>query len=183
VPNLRKAIDPRNAMIDRSQLRNDLRIFPFDPAQAGFGSGSARVIDVVICNEHGEVVQQVLGGQRVVLEISLQVEATVDQLIVGFLVKDRLGQWLFGDNTYLSYPQGFGAGEGEQLLARFQFVMPRLYNGDYFVAVGLAEGTQQDHVVQHWLHEALRFGASGGTLSSGLMGIPMEQVSLERTDG
>lgn len=183
VTKLRQAVDPRNAIIDRSQLRNDLRIFPFDPAQAGFGSGSARVTDVVICNEQGEVVLQVLGGQRVTLEISLAVDAAVENLIVGFLIKDRLGQWLFGDNTYLSYTQGFQANEGDQLLARFRFVMPRLYNGDYFVAVGLAEGTQEEHVVQHWLHEALRFSASGGTLSSGLMGIPMEQVSLERVDG
>ena len=96
-------------------------------------------------------------------------------------MKDRLGQLLFGDNTVLCHEGDFSVAAGESLRASFRFVMPRLLPGDYFVTAGLAEGTQEQHVIQHWLHEALRFSATGGTLASGLIGIPMLDVQLERT--
>ena len=124
----------------------------------------------------------VVAGETVTLEVRLLAEDAIDNVIVGFYVKDRLGQLLFGDNTVLSHEGDFGVSGGQAFNASFHFVMPRLVPGEYFITVGLAEGTQEQYVIQHWLHEALRFMATGGTLSSGLIGIPMLDVRLERNN-
>lgn len=173
------SVDPRQEMMDRSVLRNDLRIFPFKP-EAGFGESKVHIMHVAFRNQAGQAVAMVVAGEQVTLDVDLQAVETVDNVIVGFYVKDRLGQLLFGDNTVLSHEADFAVAAEESFHARFSFVMPRLVPGDYFITVGVAEGTQEQHVIQHWMHEALRFAATGGTLSSGLIGIPMLDVKLER---
>lgn len=173
-------VDSRQELMDRTTLRNDLRIFPFRPDAEGFGECKAQITHVAFRNESGNAVVMVVAGECVTLEIDLLAESAIDNVIVGFYVKDRLGQLLFGDNTVLCQEADFTVTAGETFRAAFRFVMPRLLPGDYFVTAGLAEGTQEQHVIQHWLHEALRFTATGGTLASGLIGIPMLDVRLER---
>lgn len=175
-----RKVDGRQALMDRSQLRNDMQIFPFKPDADGFGEYKAHILHAAFCNEVGDEIAIVVAGECVTLEIEVHADAAVDNLIVGFYIKDRLGQLLFGDNSVLSHEGDFALTEGERSRARFQFVMPRLLPGEYFIAVGLAEGTQEQHVVQHWQHEALRFISVGGTLSAGMIGIPMLDVTLER---
>lgn len=173
------SVDARQELMDRSVLRNDLRIFPFEPAE-GFGESKVHIMHAAFLNDTGQAIGMVLAGEHVWLEVQLAAVQAIDNVIVGFYVKNRLGQLLFGDNTVLSHDDDFVASADESFRARFHFVMPRLLPGDYFIAVGVAEGTQEQHVIQHWMHEALRFTSSGGTLSSGLIGIPMLDVQLER---
>lgn len=175
-----RMVNARQDLVDRSVLRNDMRIFPFRPDEEGFGEHKARIIDVAFCNDAGEPVAIVLAGELVVLEIDLLAEHDIDNVIVGFYIKDRLGQLLLGDNTVLSHEGDFAVSAGESFKARFCFEMPRLNDADYFITVGVAEGTQEQHVIQHWLHEALRFSATGGGYATGLVGVPMHDVSLER---
>jgi len=175
-----RQVDPRQELMDRSILRNDLRIFPFRPDTDGFGECKAQVVDVAFCNESGDAVAMVVAGETVTLEIDLLAHDRVDNVIVGFYVKDRLGQLLFGDNTVLSQDGDFSVDEGQAFHASFRFVMPRLGSGEYFITVGVAEGTQEQHVIQQWLHEALRFVATGGSFSAGLIGIPMLDVRMGR---
>ncbi|HEY0179041.1 MAG TPA: ABC transporter ATP-binding protein [Dokdonella sp.] len=176
----RRRIDPRRELLDRSQLRNDIHVLPFDPDASAFGDLRARVTDVVFTDAGGRPVSHLIGGESVVLEVSMVADAPLGNAILGFYVKDRHGQLLFGDNTYLSYRDGFPVEAGETFRARFEFEMPRLANGDYFVTIGLSEGTQDQHVVQHWIHEALTFTSTGGDIVTGLIGLPMQEITLER---
>ncbi|RDS83398.1 ABC transporter ATP-binding protein [Dyella psychrodurans] len=175
-----RRINLRQELIDRSVLRNDMLVFPFRPDVEGFGEHKARVTHVAFCDGAGQPVAVVLAGEQVTLEIELVAEHDIDNVIVGFYIKDRLGQLLLGDNTVLSDEGDFGVSAGESFRARFCFEMPRLSAADYFITVGVAEGTQEHHVIQHWLHEALRFTAMGGGYATGLVGVPMHDVSLER---
>jgi lipopolysaccharide transport system ATP-binding protein len=96
------------------------------------------------------------------------------------LVKDKLGQNLFGDSTFVTYmghPQASPA--GHRLVARFHFEMPRLPPGDYAVTAAVADGTQRDHVSHHWVHDALVFRSTSTSVASGLIGIPMRQIEMQ----
>lgn len=175
-----RQIDPRQDLLDRSTLRNDMRILPFEPESSGFGEHKVRIVYVSICNEQGRDIALALAGECVTLRIELVAEQAVDNAITGFYVKNRLGQLMFGDNTGLSHVGDFALNAGQSFQACFQFIMPRLVPGEYFIAAGVSEGTQEQHVVQHWLHEALRFSAEGGSMVAGLVGIPMLDVRVER---
>lgn len=177
---VRPQADPRQHLMDRSILRNDIQMFPFQPDAESLGECKAHITHVSFSDEEGRPVAMVTAGEIVQLDIELLAEAALDNIIVGFYVKDHRGQLLFGDNTVLCDDCDFAVPEGQLFHASFRFMMPRLLNGDYFITAGLAEGTQEQHVIQHWLHEALRFVATGGTLSAGMIGIPMLDVRLEQ---
>jgi lipopolysaccharide transport system ATP-binding protein len=179
-PSRRSSVaNARQELIDRSVLRNDIHVVPFDPGIEGFGERHARISHVQLCSEAGEPILTALAGECVALDIELQAEAAMSSVIVGFYVKDRLGQLLFGDNTVFAHEGEFAVEAGQLFRAKFRFEMPRLGNGDYFVAIGVAEGTQDQHVIQHWLHEALRFSAISGSYVTGLVGLPMLDIRLE----
>ena len=123
-----------------------------------------------------------LGGELVELEVELEARIDLDSLIVGFYVKDRLGQRLFGDNTYLTYrDRPIHLGAGGRATAVFKFRMPRMPAGDYTVDVAVATGTQYNHTQQHWALDVLTFRASDETMRSGLVGIPMLDISIRAT--
>lgn len=173
-------VDQRQAYINASNLRNDLEVFRFDPQQASFGHGHANITDVHLENDAGERLAWVVGGEIATLAIRVECHEALDQPIVGFYVKDRLGQTLFGDNTYLSYrDQPVGSEAGSELHVRFRFPVPLLPVGDYSIAVAVANGTQEEHVQHHWIHDALIFRSHCSAAATGLVGIPMLSISME----
>jgi lipopolysaccharide transport system ATP-binding protein len=87
---------------------------------------------------------------------------------------------VFSDNTYLTYQKTPpAAAAGTAFRARFTFRMPILPVGDYMIAASVAQGTQQEHVQLHWLHEALLFRSHSSSVCTGLAGVPMESIVLE----
>ena len=67
---------------------------------------------------------------------------------------------------------------GTELTACFEFSMPVLPRGTYAVSLAVATGTQEDHVIEEWIEEALHFESHSGSLVQGMVGIPMQQVYL-----
>ena len=75
-------------------------------------------------------------GQPVTLEIDVAVHAPIPRLVVGYMIKDRLGQPVYGTNTdYLAKPLA-DARRGEYVKYRFSFGA-RLGQGSYSVAIAL----------------------------------------------
>ncbi len=171
--------DLRQDLLHTSSLRNDLQVLRFDPASAGSGVGRASVTDVHFESTEGLAYRWVVGGELVDLVIRAQASETIASPILGFVVKNRLGQSLFGDNTYLRYADTpMSADKNSVLQARFRFRMPRLPVGDYVISAAIADGVQQQHVTLHWLHEALTFRSERSSAADVLLGLPMLEISL-----
>jgi lipopolysaccharide transport system ATP-binding protein len=178
----RDVVDVRRPLL-RHPANDRLEVFEFDPGAHGseFGAGAARIVNVALLDDAGQPQRLLEGGEVSELRIVAEVAHSFERPIFGFYVKDRLGQRLFGDNTYLSYREiPLIARAGERLCARFRFRMPTLPNGDYSVDVALASGTQADHTQQHWIHDALTFRASESTMRHGLVGVPMHSIEIEQ---
>jgi lipopolysaccharide transport system ATP-binding protein len=100
-----------------------------------------------------------------------------------FLLKNDLGQNLFGDNTYLSYNEkSIYCDEGQEPQADFVFYMPLLPSGHYSITVAIANGSQEIHLQHHWIHDAVFFKSESSSVASGLIGIPMLQIKLETVE-
>jgi lipopolysaccharide transport system ATP-binding protein len=174
------AKDQRQAFINASNLRNDIRLFDFEPDAPSFGKGHAQITNVQFLDTEGNPLVWIVGGEDVVLRIEAVANSVLESPIIGFHIKDRLGQTLFGDNTYLSYMESpASCVDGDCLLAEFDFMMPRLASGDYSVSVAIANGTQYDHVQHHWIHDALYFKSESTSIAAGLVGIPMAKIMLK----
>ena len=95
-------LDPRLEQIQGSRYRNDIEVFEFDPSRPSFGIGHGRIIGVELTAVNGRALNYVVGGETVVLTVQAEAVQPLASPIIGFLVRDRLGQLLFGDNTYLT---------------------------------------------------------------------------------
>ena len=175
--------DMRQDFINNSPLRNDIEIFRFREDAPGFGAVGANVESVRFEDHQGRALSWAVGGEDVVVTIECHVHSELFSPIVGFILKDRLGQVLFGDNTYLSTLSApVRCQAGRRIQARFAFRMPALPNGDYALSAAIAEGTQAEHVQHHWMHDALTFKVHSTSVFAGLIGIPMSSISLFAID-
>ena len=172
--------DVREDMINGSTLRNDIEIFRFDPdRQAKFGLGGASVESVRLLDVNNAPLAWVIGGQDVSLEIRCVAKEALLRPIIGFQFKDRLGQILFADNTYLSHQFDTpSVASGKTLVARFEFRLPVLPSGDYSIGVAVADGTQDEHVQHQWLHDAQIVRVHASSVCFGLIGVPMTRIFL-----
>lgn len=171
--------DQRLVFINKSQLRNDVKIFEFDSSSTSFGTGDAQIIDVHFGDTEGNVLTWLVGGEDVAVQVRAIAHLELDSPIIGFFIKDRLGQTLFGDNTYLTYQDSpIRCSSGQILDATFSFQMPILPKGDYSICVAVANGTQDEHTQLHWVHDALFFKSESTSVTTGLIGIPMHGISL-----
>jgi len=171
--------DPRTELINSSTLRNDLRIFEFDPDAQSFGTGAAKITSVQLISDIGDTLNWIVGGEPVRLRIAVKARQELNSPIIGFFVKDKLGQTLFGDNTFLTYRDAqLQITDGEEFECEFAFNMPLLPKGDYSIQVAIATGTQEIHVQHDWIHDALIVRSESTSVASGLVGIPMTEIFI-----
>lgn len=64
------------------------------------GTGEANIESAVILNSKGEPVDVVNVGENITLKVTVRVNETLPELVLGYLIKDRLGQPVFGTNTH-----------------------------------------------------------------------------------
>ena len=175
--------DQRLEFINASNLRNDLQIFKFNPDAASFGQGGAQIHDVRLLDETEHLLAWIVGGEKVILRVMVHANVDLDSPIIGFIVKDHLGQALFADNTFLSYREKLiRCQEGKELQADFVFYMPLLPSGEYSISIAIANGTQDAHQQHHWIHDAVLFRSESSSVAVGLIGIPMLEVKLQTLD-
>ncbi|NCA70746.1 MAG: ABC transporter ATP-binding protein [Sphingobacteriia bacterium] len=64
------------------------------------GTGEARVESVTLLDEQDRAIEFVNVGQALRLKIQIQAYQELPELTLGYMIKDRLGQTVFGTNTY-----------------------------------------------------------------------------------
>ena len=176
--------DMRQDIINASPLRNDIEVFQFEEQGASFGKADATIENAVLTNSEGTPLSWIVGGEMVTLRILCRAHREILRPIVGFFLKDRLGQTLMGDNTYIAFKETpLAVPAGKYFAATFSFRMPILAVGEYFFTIAIAEGTQESHVQHQWRHEALMITSVTTSAATGLMGIPMQNLTLDIVDG
>jgi lipopolysaccharide transport system ATP-binding protein len=146
----------------------------------GWKTGAGEIQSVTLEQLTPSPSQTLLGGERVKVVIKARVNIDMERPILGFLVKDRLGQDLFGENTLpFTDRQSYPVSAGSSLVAEYIFRLPMLPNGQYVVMASLAEGDLHNHVQHHWLHDALILNVVSSSVRWGLVGINFESVQLK----
>ncbi len=178
----RRSLPPPPVAADDKTSGAKVEVFDFDPETAGFGQGGARIRNVALTAVDGGGVT-LEGGEEVELTIEAEVLAPLHNPILGFLVKDHLGQVIFARNTYSADPLlARPAAAGDALRARFRFVMPHLASGDYAVSAAIADGSAHSHVQHQWLHDAMFFRVSHEDNLRGLVGVPLLGLDFDVVD-
>jgi lipopolysaccharide transport system ATP-binding protein len=149
----------------------------------GWRTNAADIIEVRL--EHvGEGIPGVFqGGEKVRMVIRVHVHQDFDKPIIGFVVRDKLGQDLFGENTLpFTNLNPIMVAAGSEFAAEFMFYLPMLPNGHYAVMTSFANGSLMDNIQHHYLHDALIFNVVSSKVRWGLVGIPFDDVVV-KVDG
>jgi lipopolysaccharide transport system ATP-binding protein len=154
-------------------------IFDSSKESGSFGSGQAEIVEARMTAADGTSLSWIEGGEAIAITVRIQIKADMESPIVGFHVKDRLGQALFGDNTFFAYAdKGLAFSEGQEAIARFVFNLPFIATGRYSLTVAIASGTLETHVQHHWLHDALMFDVHSPYRNGVMVAVPVREMIL-----
>lgn len=150
-------MDYYNAMIaERENATIHVRTMEDGRAQTTSGTGEARLTSIELLNAADEVVEHVNVGEQVKLRVHIQLTADLPDLVFGYLIKDRLGQEIFGTNTHhlgLELKR-LSAGEKITLLLSFP---ANLGVGSFSVTTALHIGATHVSANYEWRDLALVF--------------------------
>ena len=150
-------VDYYNAMLADRQNQSVLQERGDDgKTRTTSGTGEVAITDVGLFNVKGQRLDAVIVGERVLLKISAQAAEAVDQLVLGYGIKDRLGQMVFGTNTFHTGSKLNNVAQGAKINYEIEFVA-NLGPGSYSVVVALT--ATETHLVRNyqWRDSALVF--------------------------
>ena len=149
----------------------------------GWKTGTADLLSVSLEKLEPGPDKVFTGGEKVCIVIRARANEMLAQPAMGFMVKDRLGQDLFGENTIpFTAINPVSVKAGQEFCSKFYFKMPMLPNGQYSVMASVADGDLHNNVQHHFLHDALIINVSSSKIRYGLIGIPFERATLEVND-
>ena len=149
----------------------------------GFRSGTAELLKLEFHNLSSPGTAVFQGGEKVRVRVEARANVALSRPIIGFVLNDRLGQALFGENTLpFTATTAVSAEAGQHLVGEFVFRLPMLPNGDYAIFASLADGDLHNNVQHHLLHDAAVVKVSSSKVRWGLVGVPFEHVSLRLND-
>lgn len=121
-------------------------------------SGNAAVVcdSVVLLDEHHAELEQVRVAQAVTIRVTAKVNAPVEDVVMGYMIKDRLGQPVFGTNTFHTGQVLTDVKPGETIFFDATF-SANLGEGSYSVSVSLHAGETHVGLNYDWLDHALVF--------------------------
>jgi lipopolysaccharide transport system ATP-binding protein len=120
------------------------------------GTGEACIIDATLLSQEFEPVEILHIGQLVTLRVEIKIFAEISELVLGYIIKDRLGQPIFGTNTHhLDIPMR-SLSTGNSLKVDFSF-KASLGEGVYSIALALHESDTHLSKNYEWKDRALMF--------------------------
>ncbi|QDD90375.1 ABC transporter ATP-binding protein [Pseudomonas oryzihabitans] len=120
------------------------------------GTGEITVEEIAILNDAGMPIEYVDVGQPVILRVVAKAHQDVERLVLGYGIKDRLGQVMYGTNTHLKDQALENVRAGERVEFKIVFDM-NLGPGSYSIQTALC--STDTHLVNNyeWRDMALVF--------------------------
>ena len=162
------------------QPENLIEIRAFRHDAQSFGHGGIKIIDVWFQNSDGIKVNSIFGGESVDLYIQVKSLQNIKWPTFGFMLKDRLGQYVIAEGTDLAFrDHSVKLNAGETAYIKFSFLMPILISGEYTLNVAAAQGIGDDHIQHCWINDALVLHSIKSRLVHGICGLQQLQMELK----
>lgn len=152
-----EVMDYYNALISEKENKTvEVRHLDSGKAQTSSGTRAAVVETIGLFNIAGEPVEFVNVGEPVELRVRTRVNDAVPRMVFGYMIKDRLGQPIFGTNTHHTRQAVENLREGQVVEYRIAFPM-NLGPGSYSVSTAIS--STETHLIDNyeWRDLALLF--------------------------
>ena len=162
-------LDYYNAAIAKQQADYDIKQTEHLTGQKMTRSGSGdATIESVELHVNGEPARALLSGVEATLRICGKTIAAIDELTVGILIRDRLGNDVFGTNTYHHMLSQKNVEQDESFTVDFNFSALNLGIGSFSLTVALH--SRDDHVTDNydWWDRVLVFQVLPGNSATSI---------------
>jgi lipopolysaccharide transport system ATP-binding protein len=124
--------------------------------QTRSGNAAVKIESVQFLDSAGTDLEQVKVGQAVTLRVSVKVHSPIEQLVMGYMIKDRLGQTIYGTNSYHLKQALHNLSPAEEVVFNITFDA-NLGEGSYSLTIALHES--DTHIGQNydWVDNARVF--------------------------
>lgn len=113
--------------------------------------------------QNESLVQTVMPNENTKIKIRVEYKENIFKPIVGFTIKDRLGNIVFQSNSEV-LQQEINEHNKACEEYEFEFMFPELNVGQYTISPAIASGTQANHVQHNWIHDAYVFNVINNNL-------------------
>ena len=100
------------------------------------GSGEASIVAVSLLDQQGNLIEVLDVGQSAILQVEVRANRDLPELVLGYAIKDRLGQAIFGTNTHQLNQVLCNVKKGSTFIFDFCFVA-NLGEGSYSISIAL----------------------------------------------
>jgi lipopolysaccharide transport system ATP-binding protein len=154
-----QVLDYYNAIIAKREAEAEIRELEVGNGRKATRSGGlqARILGIELLNHQGEAVRAVHCAESATLRIRVQAEQALDSLTAGILLRDALGNDVFGTNTFHHSAELGPLVPGDQRTVDFQFPQLHLGQGSYSVSAALHERDVHTAGNYDWWDQAIVF--------------------------
>jgi lipopolysaccharide transport system ATP-binding protein len=134
-----------------------------------FGNGEATLLGVELLDASGNTTSEISGGETATVRISAQLKEDIDQPIIGYTLRDRLGVEMSGCNTSFAGQALPPARKNQVITTDFRIGFPNLAPGSYSISPAIAKGSILRHDMCDWIDNAMVFVLVSRDLIYGVM--------------
>ena len=130
-------MDYYNALIaEKENATIKVKTLPDGKVQTISGTGEASVASISLLDDQGNPVEFVNVGDSALLKIQVKINQNLPVLVLGYMIKDRLGQTMYGTNTWHTKQIAHDLIQGDYLTFHIRFLM-NLGPGTYSISTAL----------------------------------------------
>lgn len=150
----------------------------FNVSREQFGNKRGTILHAEFRNANNKKIEEFDGGTLVKLVVLVSANADVPLPSVAFLIKDKQGQFISVESTDTHFDfDKVAIPKGNKVEVEFTFTMPNLIRGVYMIDFAFTDGTVNDHVSLHWVHDAIKLDSVAGYHVMGIVGAPNLQIN------
>ncbi|HET8707578.1 MAG TPA: Wzt carbohydrate-binding domain-containing protein, partial [Pseudomonadales bacterium] len=120
------------------------------------GTGEASILSVQLRDKNGNANDRFNLGTELTLDVEVKVNTPIDRLVLGFLIKDKLGQPIYGINTHRLQQPLENLQAGEKITYRYHF-NAMMGPGNYSISLSLSRVDSHLEKNYEWRDYALVF--------------------------
>ena len=139
---------------ESNEISSEDEIENITSAATSFGTLNAEIIGANIFKESSKV-SVISGGELINLIVKIKVNKNIKMPILGFIIKDRLGNEMAIVNTEFANFKLNEFMDDQILKYKWSFHFPKLKDGAYSLDLAIGEGTYENHIQHHWINDAL----------------------------
>lgn len=150
-------LDYYNALLTKKDEKNiSIRSHHSGKKQTISGTGEVRIQDVVLNNDSGKCSEYFKVGEMAEICVRVKVFVSIPSLVLGYLIKDRLGQFVYGTNTHYTKQLLKNLTPGQTVQYKIRFPM-NFGPGTYSISLALVPTYTHLDVNYEWKDLALMF--------------------------